>query len=115
MLKNNQGFTLIESIIALILMSTLSSLFFIQIQQKNMVEETRYHVTNAYHILDNILMEILHDDIYLENDRTLFYNENFVKDEKGIYEVSIDVETGWIKIYLRQSLREVLSYEYQRE
>lgn len=115
MLKNNQGFTLIESMTALIVMSAFLSLFIIQFNQKKMVEEMTYHQTNAYHILDNVLMELNHEVIHIENDWILIYNENYEKDEEGIYEVRLDLEKGWIRILLKQSQIEVFMYEFQKK
>lgn len=114
MLRNSQGFTLIESMFALILMSAMLSIFLIQIHQDNMYEKVVFHQTNAYHILDNVLMEILYLQDELDESIILRYNTKFEKDQHGIYQVIIDEEARWIKVYLIETMKEVLHYEYQR-
>lgn len=114
MLRNTQGFTLIETMIALILMSVMLSIFLIQINRNNMYQEVVFHQTNAYHILDNVLMELMYRQDDLEEFNTFRYNEHFEKDQDGIYQVIIYEEEKIIEIYLLETMKEVLKYEYQR-
>lgn len=114
MLKNTQGFTLIETIIALIFMSALLSISIIQSHRNKMQQDVMYHQTNAYHILDNVLMERIHENTDSGEETTLRYNENFEKDRRGIYLVQVYHEEGFIKIYLSETMKEVLHYDYQQ-
>ena len=114
MLRNSQGFTLIETMLALILMSTMLSIFLIQMNRNNLYQKVIFHQTNAYHILDNVLMESLYFQNDLDHSHTIRYNENFEKDQDGIYQVIIDEKEGFIKVYLIETKKEVLHYEYQK-
>lgn len=114
MLKNTQGFTLIETMIALIFISALLSISIIQSHRNKMQQDVMYHQTNAYHILDNVLMERIHEHKDIEKEATLRYNEKFEKDREGIYLVKVYQEEEFIKIYLFETMKEVLHYDYQQ-
>ena len=115
MLKNMKGFTIIETIITLILMSALLSIHVIQTQRYTMQHNVMMHQAHAYHILDNVLMEMIYEQETFMNENILIYNENFEKDLNGMYQVIVNHDEGYIKIYLIETMKEVLYYEYQKE
>jgi prepilin-type N-terminal cleavage/methylation domain-containing protein len=115
MLKNQMGFTLIESMIAIVLMSLIVSLYTIENAQTLIEQKRIIHQTNAYHILDNILIQLVHNQIEIEDGVMVFsYNQLYEIDPLGMYHVTYDTKESLITIYLKETLIEVLRYDYQK-
>lgn len=114
MLKSETGFTLIESMIALVLMSLFVSIYFIESAQKTIEQKRIMHQTDAYHILDNILIHLEYNLFEIDGAVMVFsYNQAYEIDPLGIYHVEFDTDQRVIIIYLKENFIEVLSYEYQ--
>ncbi len=113
MLKNKNGFSLIESLIALFMMSVLMSLLIAQMKSMNVEYVMLNHQTHAYHILDNVLMEMKYGSIMNDEHGFQFvYDDTYQKQQEGHYLVIYDQHTQSINIYLKETMKEVIQYAY---
>lgn len=112
MKKFMYGFTLIETLIGLSLMSLTMILHGHYHAHLTMQKHVLNNKTDAYHIVDNFMMFDIHNQIFEQGEVVrLIYNTNYEIDEKGTYMLVFHQETSRIHVYIKETMREILVYD----